>query len=302
MVDAVTKVFKDKVQSQVDLATEQLILVHALVQDPRVARDPVIKALIQGLSKGNDDFKTASLVVATLRNAGCVGNSEEKTKVKDTGSKTKKDKNPTIVVKESQHAKKLRGLDRSIDYLIGTRTIGADHPSILSIRNLRSDKDKIVKIEKEDGVVIDRKVSAMSDFDLLYLLDRVAYDLLLKDIGPLTQPEVSSTGYLKGLFGYWNQSLAHKFIVHISEKVSAGKENELYQASEGNSNYAVLARALKGTVMVKILQMLKDSTVKNFADIPSNEEIALLMAIVDTLIREKWFKFGKSPTLKSLVK
>jgi hypothetical protein len=205
-------------------------------------------------------------------------------------------------VRESQPAKKLRGLDRSIDYLIGTRTIGADHPSILSIRNLRSDKDKIVKIEKEDGVVIDRKISAMSDFDLLYLLDRVAYDLLLKDIGPLTPPEVSSTGYTKGLFGYWNQSLAHKFIVHISEKVSAGKENELYQASEGNSNYAVLARALKGTVMVKILQMLKDSTVKNFADIPSNEEIALLMAIVDTLIREKWFKFGKSPTLKSLVK
>jgi len=301
MVDAVTKVIKDRVPSQVKLATENLIQVHALVQDPRVARDPVIKALIQGLSKGNDDFKTASLVVATLRNAGCVGKPEEKIKVKDTVSKIKKDKNPTIVVKELQHAK-LRGLDRSIDYLIGTHIIDMDHPSILSIRNLRKDKDKVVKIEKEDGVIIDRKISAMSDFDLLYSLDRARYDLLLKDIGPLTSPEVASTGFLKGVFRFWNQALAHKFIVYISEKVSSGKENELYQASEGNGNFAVLARALKGTVMVKILQMLKDTTTKNNADIPSNEEIALFKAIVDALIREKWFKFGKSPTLKSLVK
>jgi len=111
---------------------------------------------------------------------------------------------------------------------------------------------------------------------------------------------VTSIGYVKGLLGFWNQSLAPKFIKHISEKVSAGKENELYQASEEWENFHILAQALKGTVMVKILQVL--TTVKNYDDLPKAEEIALFKTIVDTLIREKWFKFGKSPTLKALVK
>jgi hypothetical protein len=299
MEGTVAKALKDKAQPQIKLVIENLIKVHALIQDPRVARDPVIKALIQGLSKGNDDFKTASLVVATLRNAGCVGNTEEKIKVKDTVNKNKKDKNPTVAVK-TQPTKKLRGLDRPIDYLIGTRIIDANHPSISAIRAWRNDKDKTIKIEKEDGTIVDRKISAINDFDLLYLLDREMYESLLKVIGPLTVPEVTSTGYIKGLFGFWNQSLAHKFIKHISEKVSSGKENELYQASEEYENFHVLAQALKGTVMVKILQVL--TTVKSYDDVPKNEEIALLKTIVDTLVREKWFKFGKSPTLKALVK
>jgi hypothetical protein len=69
---------KPKDDASVKITVEHLTAVLGLVKKPSVAGDPVVKALIQGLIKSNDDFKTASLVVSTLRNAGCMSNDNQK--------------------------------------------------------------------------------------------------------------------------------------------------------------------------------------------------------------------------------
>jgi hypothetical protein len=292
---------KDDVQSTID----HLRVVYDLLKKPSVAGNPVVKALIQGLNKSNDDFKTASLVVSTLRNAGCVvaTTNQQADPNKESSVKNKKEKaSPREKPEPTPAVKKLRGLNRSLDYLIATSVIKDNDRAILSLRNLRKDKDKVIKIKKSDESVVERKISAIDDYDLLYLMDRESYDGLMAKVGSL-EPKIESGGfYGPGVFGIWNQDgPISEFISAISEKVSDGKEKLIFQ--EGMlEGYSPLARVLKGTVMNKILQVLKDVTIPKGDIIPSGaDEVKLYQMIVDTLLRENWFKFGKSPTTSSMV-
>jgi len=292
---------KDDVQSTID----HLRVVYDLLKKPGVAGNPVIKALIQGLNKSNDDFKTASLVVSTLRNAGCVvaTTNQHADSTNESSVKTKKEKpSPREKPKPTPAAKKLRGLNRSLDYLIATFVIDEKDEAILSLRKLREDGNKVIKIKKEDGSIVERKISAIDDYDLLYLLDRKTYDGLMTKVGSLEKPELQTGGfYGPGAFSVWNQDgPISEFISAISEKIADGKEKLIFQegALEG---YSRLARVLKGSVMNKILQVLKDSVVPKGDFLPEGEEeVKLYETIVATLLRENWFKFGKSPTTSSM--
>jgi hypothetical protein len=292
---------KADVQSTID----HLTAVYDLLKKPIVAGNPVIRALIQGLNKSNDDFKTASLVVSTLRNAGCVvaTTNQQADSNKESSVKTKKDKtSPREKLEPTPAVKKLRGLNRSLDYLIATYVIKDDDKAILSLRNLRKDKDKVIKIKKSDESIVERKISAIDDYDLLYLMDRDSYDDLMDKVGSL-EPKIEIGGFYEpGAFGIWNQdSPISEFIGAISEKVSDGKEKLIFQ--EGMlGGYSPLARVLKGSVMDGILQVLKDVTITEGDITPTGEdEVKLYQMIVDTLLRENWFKFGKSPTISSMV-
>lgn len=292
---------KEDVQDAVD----HLMAIYGLMKKPNVAGNPAIKALIQGLTKSNDDFKTASLVVSTLRNAGCVGSTpnQQAGLTNESSGKVKKGKDsPKEKPEPKEAAKKLRGLNRSIDYLIAAYVIDENDKAIQSIRNLRKDGSKVIKIKKTDESVVERKISAIDDYDLLYLLDRGSYDGLMAKVGSM-EPKIEEGGFYEpGAFSLWNQDgPANEFIQVISEKVSDGKEKLIFQ--EGAlAGYTPLARVLKGPVMNKILQVLKDVTIPKGDVIPTgDEEIHLYQMIVDTLLRENWFKFGKSPSTSSMV-
>ena len=59
---------------------------------------------------------------------------------------------------------------------------------------------------------------------------------------------------------------------------------------------------LKGNVMNKIIQFLKEKTISKGDVMPGGDDgVKLYQMIVDTLLRENWFKFGKSPTTSSMV-
>ena len=291
----------DDVQSTID----HLRVVYDLLKKPSVAGNPVVKALIQGLNKSNDDFKTASLVVSTLRNAGCVvgTTTQQAESNKESSVKNKKEKaSPREKPEPTPAVKKLRGLNRSLDYLIATYVIKDDDKAILSLRNLRKDKDKVIKIKKGDESIVERKISAIDDYDLLYLMDRESYNGLMTKVGSL-EPKAELGGFYEpGVFGVWNQdSPISEFISAIAEKVSDGKENLIFQegALEG---YSPLARVLKGNVMNKIIQFLKEKTISKGDVMPGGDDgVKLYQMIVDTLLRENWFKFGKSPTTSSMV-
>jgi hypothetical protein len=291
---------KDDVQSTID----HLRVVYDLLKKPSVAGNPVVKALIQGLNKSNDDFKTASLVVSTLRNAGCVvaTTDQHADPNKESSVKNKKDKVSPKEKPGPTPVAKLRGLNRSLDYLIATFVIKDDDKAILSLRKLRKDKDKVIKIKKIDGSIVERKISAIDDYDLLYLMDRESYDYLMDKVGSLEPKKEGGGFYEPGAFGIWNQDgPISEFIGAISEMVSDGKEKLIFQ--EGMlEGYTPLARVLKGTVMNKILQLLKDVTIPKGDVLPDGEdEVKLYQMIVDTLLRENWFKFGRSPTTSSMV-
>jgi len=221
----------------------------------------------------------------------------------ESSGKVKKGKDsPKEESKPKEAAKKLRGLNRSIDYLIAAYVIDENDKAIQSIRNLRKDGSKVIKIKKTDESIVERKISAIDDYDLLYLLDRGSYDGLMAKVGSM-EPKIEEGGFYEpGAFSLWNQDgPANEFIQVISEKVSDGKEKLIFQ--EGAlAGYTPLARVLKGPVMNKILQVLKDVTIPKGDVIPTgDEEIHLYQMIVDTLLRENWFKFGKSPSTSSMV-
>jgi len=290
--------------SQIGKTISLLSSLYEKLQDPRIARDPAVKALVQGLNRQDNDFKVSSMTVAVLRNAGCIGTNapvktEQARSVIQPNGRGQQTKGP-----ETQApTKKLRGFARSIDYLLASAVIPDDFRPLKRLRELRGDGSKVLKIEKEDGTIVERKISQVDDFDLLFLLDKPNYDALMSAIGDWQNPRADESGFHDSPFGFWNQdSSAPEFIAAISEKVSGGKENELFQ--EGKlGGHSSLARTLKGTVMNKILQVLKDAVIPKGDVNPDGEAgIALYRMVVDTLIREVWFKFGKSPTLKTISK
>jgi len=293
-------------------AVELLSELYVLMKNPSVSNDPVVKALVQGLHKKDDDFKTASLIVASLRNAGCVNQAHKDVPREVTTKNTPK--NPQVKGKPDPvkpPEKKLRGLARSLDYLVATNIIDIDGPEITSLRALRKEKDKIIKIKKMDESVIDRKISAIDDFDLLFLLDSPAYNSLMKKIGNPKAIEKMTRGGFNDPFGYWNQNTgASGFISSITELINDGKEKLIFQdgvlggfatdsGKTAAGGYSYLAQTLKGNVMNTIIEYLKKNAIPEGKLVPSTES-SLYLKIAEQLLRENWWKFGKSPTLKAL--
>jgi len=292
-------------EDDVNLAISLLTQLTVLVNKSNVKSNPVVRSLLQGLDNKNEDFKTANLVISTLRNAGCVINANQNSGEKSEKSvKSKKEvpKGQPTSKDSEESPKKLRGFTRSIDYLLAGSYFTESHPAILSLRKLREDKERVIKIEKNDGTVVDRKISAIDDFDLLYLEDLNNYERIMETLGDYENPEVADSGYFQVPYEMWNTTgKAKGFITAVAEKISDKKENLIFQEN-ALGEYSSLARVLKGSVMNKILQFLKDSTIpKGFKAPQGAEEVALYKMIVNTLIGEKWFKFGKSPTLSRVV-
>jgi hypothetical protein len=201
--------------------------IRKLEKNSNLRRDPVVKALLASIapSKGPTPYET----IGILRAGGnlCPSN-EEGSKVKATPAGKKK----TEKVKPEKKPKK-RGFDRVIDALnlMAPQTVG---PIIKKIDGLRSDPDRVVKIESKEGEKSERKVRQMSDFDLLFAGDPAMLETASK-------------------WETWPEVLNHVF---KEDAIWKGKVNDLITAKKTS---------------LEIRTALKE---------------------------ERWFKVGKSPTLK----
>jgi len=203
--------------------------IRMLEKNSNLRRDPVVKALLESIApkKGPTPYET----IGILRAGGNLCHSdEEKSKVKATpaGKQKKAEK-----VKAEKKPKK-RGFDRVIDALnlMAPQTVG---PIIKKIDGLRSDPDRVVKIETKEGEKSERKVRQMSDFDLLFAGDPAMLESASK-------------------WETWPEVLNHVFKEDATWK---GSINDLITAKKTG------------------------------------------LEIRTALKTERWFKVGKSPTLKA---
>jgi len=282
-------------------AIKALTAVYAVLDKyPSVRQDPMVKALLTGLVKKDEDFKVSAMTVATLRNAGCFNPTasaaapekvKSAPKEKQPNANGKKDETP----REKKTAN-VRSFTRSIDYLIATFIIDEDDDALKLLRNdLRSDKNKVIDLVKGDEP-ISRKVSEIGDFDLLYLSDEEAYNAFMKRIGKIQEDDKKSAGGVyTGIGRFWNQDgPASEFLGEFSELIGAGKKSQIF-----TSTYGYLAQQLKGPVLDLIEKTLTEKAVQKGTIIPDGaDEVELYRSIVQLLKVQPWFKFGKSPTIK----
>jgi len=283
-------------------AVSKLTELYKILEDPRVRRDPVVKALLAGLVKKEDDFKISSMAVATLRNAGCISRNEKgstaQTVKENVGTPKEKktsvkDGKPTNQ-KENQKSANVRSFTRSLEYLLATDVLDDSDQALMFLRTeLRKDKNKVIGLTKSEEA-IERKISEIGDFDLLYLQAGDQYDALMKRIGPVTEPKFEKNGFYSGPYRYWNSDTsASEFLMFATEKVSDGSEKQMF-----TSKWGVLAQQLKGPVLDLIIKTVKDKIVsKGAKGFSGTIEVDLYKSIVKELLKQPWSKYGKSPTI-----
>jgi len=149
----------DKQNIAVKEGREFLTKFIELYGKPAVRNDPVIRAMLKGISPVSNPFETASMAVATLRNAGCLDPDKDPSTVKQTVSvgkqkdkeKEKKEKTP----KEKPPA--LRGFARQIDVLLEDAVYRGDypdkeaHPVAVELRRLRKDPNRELEVVRFKG-------------------------------------------------------------------------------------------------------------------------------------------------------
>jgi len=189
-------------QDQVSSAREIAAQLVELNQVPGVRNDPVVKALIHSLCPKTSDFQVASLAVSTLRNAGALTPetaSSVQTSMAGPG-KTGKEQKPKTG-KDSEKGSdrtKLRGFDRSIDVLLEDAVYRGEfpdkesHPLAKTLRKLRSDPDRMLKVQKlqantETGTTANgkkyvRMTGLKKDANGNFLMDGAPEEMKVKDI------------------------------------------------------------------------------------------------------------------------
>jgi len=280
-----TKGKEKKTASAAELQTvrESLIQLIEMVQRlPNVRQDPVVQALVHKLCEqvvkdfgADQSFKTVGVAMNALRSAGVFetqtavlnanaggARPEPKSKARSTKADT-----PQIATEKGQ---KMRGLDRSIDFLVSFGYLDKD--DIATFRKLRSDPDRLVEFTK-DGKKFQRRVKDTGDWDLLFTLDQETYNAWMA---------VATTAMsdLKSATGNFTPE-GFSFLVGAATETTANGE-------WSRPEYQDLRSVLKGPPLETALKHMKkaDNTAKS-----------LLNAVKDQILQQRWFKFGKSPTL-----
>jgi len=203
-----------------------------LYQKPGVRNDPVIRAMLKGLLPTASSFETASMAVATLRNAGCLDSDkdsptgEQKVLKEQPKPAQKKKENTTEKPKQN-----LRGFTRPIDVLLEDAVFRGEypdkesHPLAVKLRALRKDPNRVVQVmrfkatykdvtypngkkgrtfeglEKSvDGKPIlepadPTPVKDMGDFDLLATESTATLDLIIEEMTTLLFSWVNENSY-----------------------------------------------------------------------------------------------------------
>ena len=151
-----------KVSKQKDIEKARGLLEEfiELSSKPGVRNDPVIKTMLRGLLPANSPFETASMAVATLRNAGCLDSDMKTSPAEQTlgNAKVKAEKKKQDAKPGNKSTQKLRGFDRSVDVLLEDavyRKVYPDkesHPVAIALRKLRADPGRLVEVKRLQAV------------------------------------------------------------------------------------------------------------------------------------------------------
>lgn len=277
---------KNNEQSRKEAQETAINLIRLVEATPGLKSDVVLQALIHKLCEmvvkdfGSDQsFKTVGIAMNALRGAGVFapsGNSpnadsgnlgnarpEPKSKARSTQAE--------VPQKATEKGQKMRGLDRGIDMLLEFGYLTQE--DVNAFRNLRKDPDLLIKFTK-DGEELQRRVKDTGDWDLLYTMDKTMYDKWLGIANQMTADFKASKGAFE------------------PESFFALMRAALEQDSNGDwssSDHVGLRSVLKGPPLETAAKMLKkpgSMTIREFLDDLRNQ-----------VFTQRWYKFGKSPTL-----
>jgi hypothetical protein len=164
----------------------------------------------------------------------------------------------------------MRGLDRSIDFLENFGYLTPEN--VAAFRTLRKDPDRLVEFTK-DGQKLQRRVKDTGDWDLLFTLDQKAYNAWMA----LATEAMSD---LKSATGNFTPETFASLVEAATETNAKGEWN--------STEYQSMRSVLKGPPLETAIKHMKK------ANYTAN---SLLDAVKDQILQQRWFKFGKSPTL-----
>jgi len=294
-------------------ARDSLMRLTELMVKPKVRNDPVVKALLKGMTPEKSEFAQASLAVSTLRNAGCIEQSTGKDSSADSGGpkdQTPKPEKEKKTKEKSEKPQKLRGFARAIDLLIeddlatGQLTNGTpapkekmDHPLAKKLIELRADPDReievrIINAEFETGTYPNGKkynkfknyLYAEKDGKTAFALDqnnsglRKVKDLSDWDLIALEAPDMLKGGILAGKPVAF--SLEHMFGWAI------GPESTRKLLESSVADVEKTYPSLKGTPLIEMI--------KSFGFPLGTNQRAVLLTELSKL---PWAQFGPSTTM-----
>lgn len=282
-----TKGKKEKTASADDIAEvrkELIRLIEKFDANPALRKDPVTQALAHQVcgqvvkDYGSDQsFKTVGVAMNALRSAGVFDTSTVNPNASEGPRPEPKSKARSIKAETPQNAtekgQKMRGLDRGIDFLLVFGYLSEDDIKIF--RALREDPNRLVKFTK-NGEELQRRVKDTGDWDLLYSMDKELYGDWMAKANQCTLEFETSTGIFE----------PEKFLAHVLPSLEKNSNGD-WSSNEGQG----LRSVLKGPPLETALKYLKKYTSND------NTPIGLFDAVHDQIIGQRWFKFGKSPTL-----
>jgi len=257
-----------------------------LYQKPSVRNDPVIRTMLRGLLP-TSSFETASMAVATLRNAGCLDSDKKsptgKQKVLTEQPKPaqKKTENTTGEVTRTVVKTSLRGFTRSIDVLLEDSVFRGEypdkesHPLAIKLRELRKDPNRVVQLVRFKATYKDttypngKRSRTLEGFEKTPDGNPVlepAEDAIVKDVGDFDLIATQSPGFLDSL------------IEEVQKKLFSWAGDASKTKPEDPSK---IWPSLKGT---KTIEMISGGAMNR---------MVLLRALAD----ENFFRVGPSPTL-----
>jgi len=258
------------------------LLIEQVAAKPSLRTDPVLQALVHKLCElmikdfGTDQsYKTVGVAMNALRSAGVFdtptaapnasdgARPEPKSKARSTKADTPQ--------KATEKGQRLRGLDRSIDWLLEFGYL--TEKDVEAFRALRKDPDRLIEFVKEGGETLKRRVKDTGDWDLIFALDAKMYDRWMA----LADSAAADFDDAKGAFE--------------PESFAALVERALETDSDGNwtdADSQGLRSVLKGPPLDQLMAAIKKGTYT---------PLQMLEAARGTVLKQRWFKFGKSPTL-----
>jgi len=266
-----------------ELRNSLITLIEMIQRMPSARQDPVVQALVHKLCEqvvkefgADQSFKTVGVAMNALRSAGVFETRSDVPNASTGARPEPKSKARSVKADVPQIAtekgQKMRGLDRSIDFLFEFGYL--DQSEIEAFRNLRSDPNRMIEFTR-DGEKLQRRVKDTGDWDLLFTLDKERYDSWMA-LATTAQSDLKNA---KGNF--------------LPESFSSLVEAAVETSANGdwlNTEYQGLRSVLKGPPLETALKHMKKA---------NHTALSLLDAVKDQILQQRWFKFGKSPTLSN---
>jgi hypothetical protein len=277
------KEYKDNLEDARNMAMQ---LIELLDKVPKLKSDPVVQALIHKLCGqvvkdfgADQSFKTVGVAMNALRSAGVFDSTfnHSNTGLEGSGTTRPEPKSKAKSVKAetpqkaTEKGQKMRGLDRGIDMLLEFGYL--DQNDIKAFRVLRANPDLMIKFTK-DGEEFQRRVKDTGDWDLLYSMDKTMY---AKWDGLATQMR-NEFNTAQGAFE------PDSFLAVMEAALEKTSKDEW-----SSVDYAGLRSVLKGPPLDAAAKMLKKG-----GDLSAS---GFLSSMRDLILSQRWYKFGKSPTL-----